>query len=145
MKTSWRIAFRTGCATMLIVGNLAPTMAAPPPDVVPNPTISEWFKGLRQPVTSLPCCSLSDCRRVDYRIADDGRYEVMLDGTWYRVPNRFVLRQEDNPVGRAVACYTTVFGYGTLRHGAYDGDRIEILCFVPERPISSQQLLNVDA
>jgi hypothetical protein len=64
---------------------------------------------------------------VDYRIADDGRYEVMLDGLWYRVPNRFVLRNEGNPVGKAVACYTTIVGYGSLSgNGSYDGDRIEI-------------------
>jgi hypothetical protein len=145
MRTPSRIAFLAACATILIA-NSALTVAAPPADLVPNPTVSEWFKSLRQPGTLLPCCSISDCQRVDYRIADDGRYEVMLDGTWYRVPNRFVLRQEGNPVGRAVACYTTIFGYGSLRgNGSYDGDQIEILCFVPERPVSSQQLLNVDA
>lgn len=140
-----RMAFLTGCAVILIV-NSAPIVAAPPADLEPNPAASEWFKSLRQPGTSLPCCSISDCRRVDYRLADDGRYEVMVEGTWYRVPNRFVLRYEGNRVGIAVACYTTTFGYGSLRgNGAYDGDQIEILCFVPERPISSQQLLNVDA
>jgi hypothetical protein len=60
----------------------------------------------------------------------------MVDGAWYRVPNRFVLRPKMNPVGRAVACYTRAFGYGTLKDGAYDGDRVEILCFVPELPTS---------
>lgn len=145
MRTPWRIAFCTGCTTMLMARS-ALSLAAPPPDLVPNQVISDWFKSLRQPGTSLPCCSVSDCRRVDYRIADDGRYEVMLDGTWYRVPNRFVVRNEGNPVGKAVACYTTIFGYGSLSgNGSYDGDRIEILCFVPERPISSQRLRKADA
>ncbi len=145
MKTPWRIAFCIGYAAILIA-NSPPIVAAPPPDLVPNPTISEWFKSLRQPGTSFPCCSVSDCRRVDYRVADDGQYEVMLDGTWYRVPNRFVLRNERNPVGKAVACYTTIFGYGSLSgNGSYDGDRIEILCFVPERPMSSQRLLKANA
>ena len=135
MKTPSRIAFLTACATMLIA-NSTPTIGAPPPDLSPNPVVSEWFKSLKQPRTSLPCCSISDCRRVDYRISDDGRYEVIVDGTWYSVPNRFVLRQKANPAGRAVACYTTTFGYGTLMQGAYDDDQIEILCFVPEQPIS---------
>jgi hypothetical protein len=131
MKTPSRIASFTGCAVILIAIS-APIVAAPPADLDPNSAASEWFKSLRQPGTSLPCCSISDCRRLDFRIANDGRYEV--------------LRPEDNRVGRAVACYTTIFGYGTLRgNGTYDGDRIEILCFVPERPVSSQQLLNVDA
>lgn len=148
MKPPWRIGFRnfcTACVTIQIACS-APSIAAPPPDLVPNPVISEWFKSLRQPGTSMPCCSVSDCRRVDYRIADDGRYEVMLDGLWYRVPNHFVLRNEGNPVGKAVACYTTIVGYGSLRgNDSYDGDRIEILCFVPERPISSQRPLRTHA
>lgn len=136
MKSPWRFAFSTGYMTAF-VAILAPTSAAPPPDLVPNPAISEWFKSLKQPGTSLSCCSISDCRRVDYRIGDDGRYEVMLDGEWNKVPNHLVLRQKGNLVGRAVACYTTIFGYGTLMgNGAYDGDRIEILCFVPEQLIS---------
>ena len=121
------------CAVTLIVYSAE---AAPPVGLPPNPAFSEWFKGLRQPGTSLPCCSISDCRRVDFRIASDGRYEAMVEGQWYRVPNRFVLRQQENPVGKAVACYTTAFGYGTMKGGAYDGDQIEILCFVPELPTS---------
>ena len=100
MKTPSRIAFLTACATILIV-NSAPTIGAPPPELSPNPVVSEWFKSLEQPRTSLPCCSISDCRRVDYRISDDGRYEVMVDGTWLRVPNGSVLRQKTNPAGQS--------------------------------------------
>jgi len=121
------------CAAILIGRSVH---AAPPAGLPSNPAVSEWFNGLRQPGTSLPCCSISDCRRVDFRIAIDGRYEVLVEGQWYGVPNRFVLQQQGNPIGKAVACYTANFGYGTLNGGAYDGDRIEILCFVPELPTS---------
>jgi hypothetical protein len=69
-------------------------------------------------------------------MAGDGRYEVMVEGKWYRVPNRVVLQRNGNPVGSAVACYTTALGYGTLVGAPYDEDRIEILCFVPELPTS---------
>ena len=120
----------------MLIAQSVYAFGAPPADLTPNPALSEWFKGLKQPGTSLPCCSISDCRRVDFRIASDGRYEVLVEGKWYRVPNRFVLQQNGNPLRRAVACYTTSFGYGTLTGGVYDGDRIEILCFVPEVPTS---------
>jgi hypothetical protein len=73
---------------------------------------------------------------VDYRLASDGRLEVMVEGKWYKVPRRFVLQRKGNPLGRAVACYSTALGYGTLAGGTYEGDEIEILCFVPELPTS---------
>jgi hypothetical protein len=123
------------CAAALIACS-AYALAAPPPELVPDPALAEWFKHLRQPGTSLPCCSISDCRRVDYRRASDGRFEVMVEGSWYKVPRRLVLQGQGNPLGRAVACYSTTFGYGTLAGGTYEDDRIEILCFVPELPTS---------
>jgi hypothetical protein len=60
----------------------------------------------------------------------------MVEGKWYKVPRRFVLQRKGNPLGRAVACYATALGYGTLAGGTYEGDEIEILCFVPELPTS---------
>jgi hypothetical protein len=72
-------------------------VAAQPPDGNTNPTLSLWFKNLRQPGTSLPCCSISDCRRVDYRVASDGEYEVYVEGTWYKVPDDRILKQTGNP------------------------------------------------
>jgi hypothetical protein len=122
--------------TGTLIACLTYALAAPPADVAPNSTLSEWFKSLRQPGTSVSCCSISDCRRVDFRIVTDGGYEVMVEGEWYRVPDRFVLQQKGNQAGKAVACYTTVFGYGTLTGAVYGADRIEILCFVPESPTS---------
>jgi hypothetical protein len=134
LKTSALLLHLAGC-TAILVANLTQAIAAPPSDLTPNPVLSEWFKSLKQPDTSLPCCSISDCRRVDYRITGDGAYEVRIEGAWYKVPDNIILRQKGNPVGRAVACYTTIFGYTTLP-GAPHGDRIEILCFVPELPTS---------
>jgi len=111
--------------------------ASSPPDLSPNSSLSEWFKTLRQPGTNALCCSISDCHRVDYRLTDGG-YEVYAEGRWYQVPNNIILRQKGNPVGKAVACYTTIPGYATLPgvSGRDRGDHLEILCFVPELPTS---------
>jgi hypothetical protein len=112
--------------------------AAPPPNITPNSALAEWFKGLKQPGTSLVCCSISDCRKVIYRKASDSGYEVLIERNWYAVPKRAILRQKGNPLGSAVACYTTVPGYTTLP-GVSERDRvdqIDILCFVPELPTS---------
>ena len=133
MRTSYQ--YIAGCAAMLLIMNSVRAIAAPPSDLSPNPVLSEWFKSLRQPGTSMPCCSVSDCRRVDYRITDDGTYEVRIEGSWYKVPNTVILRRKGNAVGRAVACYTMIFGYTTLPDAPHD-DQIEILCFVPELPTS---------
>jgi hypothetical protein len=135
MKVAAPAAVRAFCAAALIVCS-AYALAAPPSELAPNPALAEWFKNLRQPGTSFPCCSISDCRPVDYRLASDGRFEVMVEGKWYKVPRRFVLQGMGNPLGRAVACYTTTLGYGTLAGGTYENDQIEILCFVPELPTS---------
>ena len=72
------------------------------------------------------------------RKTDDGRYEVVIEGRWYKVPESKILRHKGNPTGSAVACYTTVPGYATLP-GVSNRDRqdqIDILCFVPELPTS---------
>jgi hypothetical protein len=47
------------------------------------------------------------------------------------VPDRFILLDKSNLAGRAVACYTTKFGFETLDGSA---DELDILCFVPESP-----------
>jgi len=135
MRVAAPAAVLAFCAAALIACSVY-ALAAPPPELVPDPALAQWFKHLRQPGTSFPCCSISDCRPVDYRLASDGRYEVMVEGNWYKVPRRFVLQRKGNPLGRTVACYTTTLGYGTLAGGTYEGDQIEILCFVPELPTS---------
>jgi hypothetical protein len=86
--------------------------AAPPPDA--DPALAPWFNSLRQPWTNALCCSVADCRPVPSRL-NDGHYEAFIDGEWRQVPDRLILNRNDNPTGRAVACWTP---------------RIGILCFV---------------
>jgi hypothetical protein len=116
----------------------SPAVAVPPTNIVPSPGLEAWFKGLKQPVTKSPCCTISDCRFVDYMFRD-GRYEVEIEGWRYVVPAETILDGIASPVGGAVICYTyRAFGLpipaGVVRDRAQD--TIEILCFVPPWPTS---------
>jgi hypothetical protein len=112
--------------------------AAPPSSIIPSPGLEAWFKGLRQPVTKGPRCTISDCRFVDYTFRD-GHYEVEIEGWRYVVPTETILDGVVSPVGGAVVCYTyRAFGLpipaGVLRDWAQD--TVEFLCFVPPWPTS---------
>ena len=116
----------------------APVVAAPPSGITPSPELEAWFKGLKQPVTKGPCCTISDCRFVDYTFRE-GHYEVEIEGWRYVVPSETILDGIASPVGGAVVCYTfRAFGLpipaGVLRDRAQDA--VEILCFVPPWPTS---------
>ena len=102
---------RLALAALLLVA--LPASAAPPPDA--DPTLSPWFQSLRQPGTDVSCCSIADCRPVDYQVGPMG-YEVWITGRWHAVPPERVIRGKANPLGRGVVCYTPPLG---------------ILCFIP--------------
>jgi len=87
---------------------LVPMAHAEPPEGV-DPRLSPWFSSLRQPGTGISCCSIADCRAVDYRMTSD-HYEVLIEDKWLVVPQEKVLQRIDNPVGRAVVCWTPQVG-----------------------------------
>lgn len=94
-------------------------VAAPPEH--PNAALVPWFESLKQRDTGASCCSIADCRMVEFRQDRDG-YEVLIDGRWklsapfwLRVPPNRIIDRSDNPTGRAVVCFTPEAG---------------ILCFV---------------
>lgn len=119
------------CVLAIIAAMLAayPGVAAPPPGLAPDPGLSQWFQELRQPgPNGMPCCSISDCRKVEVRMTDTD-YEIFIDGTWHAVPDNVILHHKANPVGKAIACYLTHF---TDNAGHYDP--VRILCFLPEAP-----------
>lgn len=112
--------------------------AAPPANVAFDPAMHEWFKSLTQPDTQKPCCSISDCRFTDYK-EQNGRFEIIIDGWPYIVPDSAILRNTHNPNARAVVCYGYVSFGPSLPHGVIrtsPQDAIEILCFIPEKSIS---------
>ena len=119
-------AVRLGGKIAIAVGlTLSQAAAAAPPDS-PDPALAPWFESLKQPGTGASCCSIADCRTVDFRQDRDG-YEVLIDGRWkisipfwLRVPPNRIIDRIDNPTNRAVVCFTPEAG---------------ILCFV--RPSES--------
>jgi hypothetical protein len=85
----------------------ATSHAAPPPDA--DPAMAPWFNSLRQPGSGISCCSIADCRPVDYRTVDN-HYEAYIEGEWRAVPPDKVISRADNPTGRAVVCWTKLSG-----------------------------------
>jgi hypothetical protein len=87
---------------------LAATANAQPPANA-DPTLAPWFQSLQQPRTGASCCSISDCRPVEYRSLAD-HYEALIEGKWLTVPSDKVLQRTDNPIGRAIVCWTPSLG-----------------------------------
>jgi hypothetical protein len=119
--THHETAVRIGREIAIAVGlALNQAAVAAPPDG-PDPALAPWFESLKQPGTGAPCCSISDCRTVEFRQDRDG-YEVLIDGRWkmsipfwLRVPPNRIIDGIDNPTNRGVVCFTPEAG---------------ILCFV---------------
>ena len=79
--------------------------------------VRAWFKGVVSP-NGVPCCDISDGHRTAYDVRE-GAYWVPLDGLWWQVPERAVIRDQGNPVGEGVVWYVNLRG------------SIVISCFVP--------------
>jgi hypothetical protein len=79
--------------------------------------VRRWFKGVTSQ-TGVPCCDISDGHRTDYEVRA-GDYWVPINGVWWRVPDKAIVRNAGNPLGEAVVWYVAVRG------------SIEIRCFVP--------------
>src|SRR6201987_3380748 len=121
-ETAVRIGGKIAIAAGLA---LSPVVVAAPPDS-PDPALAPWFESLTQPGTGASCCSIADCRTVEFRQDRDG-YEGLIGGRWnvsvpfwLRAPPHRIINRIDNPTNRAVVCYTPEAG---------------ILCFV--RPSES--------
>jgi len=100
-------------ATVALLG-IAASDAAPPENA--DPALHGWFESLKQPGSGVSCCSIADCRPVEYRLVADG-YEAYLDTKWVHVPDEKVLHGIVNPVARGIVCRSPISG--------------TILCFVP--------------
>ena len=103
-------------ALLLVAGLIAVGADARSPEGPVDPTLHGWFESLRQPGSGASCCSVADCRPVEYRLAAPG-YEALLDAEWVRVPDDKILHGKPNPTGRAQLCRSPISG--------------AILCFVP--------------
>src|SRR6266478_588367 len=79
--------------------------------------IRAWFKSVMAP-NGVPCCDISDGHRTEYDVRE-GAYWVPINGLWWRVPEKAIIRNAGNPLGEAVVWYVSLRG------------NIEIRCFVP--------------
>jgi hypothetical protein len=55
---------------LFAVLGIGATVAAPPENA--DPALHGWFESLKQPGSGVSCCSIADCRPVEYRLATDG-------------------------------------------------------------------------
>ena len=69
-------------------------------------------------IPGVPCCDISDGHRTDYEVRGGG-YWVPINGLWWQVPEKAIIRNGGNPVGEAVVWYVSLRG------------NVEIRCFVP--------------
>lgn len=79
--------------------------------------VRAWFKRMKSPA-GVPCCDVADGHRTAYDVRN-GAYWVPIDGMWWQVPDKAVIRDAGNPVGEAVVWYV------------YHQGGIVISCFVP--------------
>jgi hypothetical protein len=62
--------------------------------------VRTWFKGVRSPA-GVPCCDISDGHRTEYDVRA-GAYWVPINGLWWQVPEKAIIRNAGNPLGEAV-------------------------------------------
>jgi hypothetical protein len=79
--------------------------------------IRAWFKSVHNSA-GVPCCDISDGHRTSYDVRD-GSYWVPIDGAWWEVPAKAIIRDAGNPIGEAIVWYVNHRG------------SIVISCFVP--------------
>ena len=93
--------FRLVFATMLLL--IASAYGRPPENA--DPALAPWFQSLSVPGTGISCCSIADCRPTEYRTVED-HFEALIEDRWIVIPPHKVLQRTDNPLGRAVVCWT---------------------------------------
>ena len=90
-KEGCRVSFGDrGCLLALVMA-VAPRIGEAEPPADADPALRPWFESLKQPGTGVSCCSISDCRPVQYRLAPEG-YEALVGSLWVHVPDDRVLR-----------------------------------------------------
>ena len=107
---------RSAAFFALALGAVVSSGAVGAPPEGADGALAPWFESLKQPGSGVSCCSIADCRPVEYRLATSG-YEALLDARWMRVPDDKILHGKPNPTGRAQLCRSPISG--------------AILCFIP--------------
>lgn len=97
-------------ALVLVLGGAAPPPGSPQADELAP--FAGWITNLKNPTTGQGCCSMADCRAVQYRIRGDS-YEAFIGrdvfdrapDAWVKVPDSVILHRP-NPTGLAIACWS---------------------------------------
>src|SRR4051812_715577 len=92
----------TAIAILLTLAGAARAVDRGQFDNVPD-NVRSWFKAQRSP-SGVPCCDIADGHRTAYDVRR-GSYWVPVDGLWWEVPARAVIRGKGNPTGEAVVWY----------------------------------------
>ena len=87
--------------------------------------IKAWFKGLKSPKGTVPCCDEADGHLTNYLVRD-GKYWVSIEGQWYEISPESVVRNSGNPTGEGVIFYYLMSDHEN------GGKRPVIFCFVPD-------------
>ena len=101
-----RPRFTVGASALAAAAVLSlPDLSQARPPANPDPALAPWFESLQQPDSGVSCCSIADCRPTEFRTVGD-HFEALIEEKWLPVPPEKVLQRTDNPVGRAVVCWT---------------------------------------
>lgn len=87
-------------SALALASNLIPIRDGPQWNGI-DPATRDWFRSLRNPNTSIPCCDVTDGTRLDdpeYRENPDGSYEVFIFGEWRHVDKSQVINPKDRKV-----------------------------------------------
>lgn len=108
-----RIIGITIIAALVLWIGVVSAFSAPPEGADPNSPTAQWYKSLTVPDSDAACCSLADCREVDYRMVGS-HYEAFISKKsfgkdapeqWLEVPEQSRIRPMTNPTGSGVACF----------------------------------------
>lgn len=91
-----------------------------------DPQIRSWFEGVKSK-NGVPCCSMADGHRTDFKVDESGVYFVPIANEWVRVPPEAVITSQGNPNDAAIVWY--------VKQGAAPlsgkSDTYHVRCFVP--------------
>lgn len=91
-----------------------------------DPQIRSWFNGVKSK-NGVPCCSMADGHRTDFKVDERGIYFVPIENEWIRVPPEAVITSQGNPNDAAIVWY--------VKQGAAPlsglKDTYYVRCFVP--------------
>src|SRR5579862_9652629 len=105
MTVSMRLPVIIAAMALTLAASASAAFAKPPPGVVVDPAVHEWFEGLVR-ADGVHCCGVGDCRVAsanEFRTAaSGGGFEVLLNGSWIPVTDEMVIHRENGPLAATI-------------------------------------------